>query len=173
MDPYLQYMQDHPPRCIASCAAVPSDEMESIARGAYGAYTTVFQIGGNDGRQEWPVWGHVESGHPMRSSPILVGSSQVDDAVFVFDEMRDGYNGEFDLAFGPDETAGPPTEVSCPECGTNLLSLTAVFQYSGDNEELDEDDLIARRQDFFAWFALLARCSKCPWKGVIADIECA
>lgn len=173
MDPYIQYMQDHPPRCIVSCAAVPTDEMAAFAGDDYGTYASIFQIRNEAGQREWLVWGASDAGDAAKRSPVLVGSAQRDHAVFVFDETCDGYNGEFGLSDDSKEVPVYQTAVNCPECGADRFNLTAVFQYSGDNEELNEDDLIARRQDFFAWFALLGCCTKCPWKGVIANVECA
>jgi hypothetical protein len=163
MDEYIRYMWEHPPRCTAKTTSPASSEFLRAAEDELGDYSTVFQIRSAAGESVFPLWTGTDGA-------VLVGSSTPDQAIFAFNPSHDGYNGEFGL--GPTEVRSEERFV-CPGCGHDRFTAAAAFQYSGNNEELDEPELVERRQDFFSWFALLACCEKCGWNGTVASVECA
>lgn len=68
--------------------------------------------------------------------------------MFWFDSRKHGYDGEFGHL--KSRRTGTPNPYHRPRCGHDRFRVTAVFQYSGDNEELDDREHLSRIQDFFS-----------------------
>lgn len=168
---YMTYFWQNPPRCVRPVAAVadPKDTHDEDNR--FHALTTHFYIRPDGHDEAYTVYGRPTRESPLLASPIRIGSPKADRAVFAFDAASDGWDGEW-----RDKTLpSPPARMKqlvCPSCQGRLFRLRAAFEYPGDDEGLD-DSARERRQDFFTWFWLVARCASCGRRDVVADVECA
>jgi hypothetical protein len=135
----------------------------------YGELVSVFRIapGGEPGALT--LWGRLNAFDQL-SGPIAVGGPTRKAAAFFFDPATDGYDGETGTGL---RRSKPLEQVHCSRCGGAKFHFIAAFQYSGDNEELQDAKDIAHVQDFFSWFALRSKCEQCGTSKIIADVECA
>lgn len=174
MEVYMRHMWAHPPRCAAGRVEKAPAEAAEMVRGIFGPLTTVFEVPIPEGAAGHRVWARPfpKADAWSRLSPFLLGSDDPKKALFVFDERKDGYDGEFGhLDKGK---AAKAAEYRCSFCkkGREFGALVG-FQYNGNNEELDDPKLIERRQDFFSWFVLATACAACGEIAITGDVECA
>ncbi len=170
---YMAHMWANPPRCVAAVALRPTEKQIATLQLGEGRYTTMFHIAPRAEHAPLQVWGAPASNdNSGLASPILAGAPIRSLAPFVFDARTDGYNGEFGLTLNG-SSKKRSRSFTCPKCNHDHFHLTALFQYSGNNEELTDPALIARRQDFFSGFTLRGRCAQCRRKVEIASVECS
>jgi hypothetical protein len=171
---YIERLWAHPPTCVLpNCTPVKGAERKAVTN-AYGRAATGFLITRSDKPEAHSIWlrRRTVDGEIKLVDPVYVGGPTRQSSVFVFDGARHGFDGEFGQAAPRSKKAAEPFH--CPRCGHDKFFCTAIFQYSGENnEELDDASLIARVQDFFSWFALRTRCGSCKHSAIILDIECA
>jgi hypothetical protein len=164
-----RYMNAHPPRAIASVAFAAHETLRKQAVEAYGDYTTTFGLRCACGSTTW----HVRLGHGEyeKVAAVSVACPGCKAAVDCFDVRHDGYDAEAQASH-PGAAPASWTTHSCSICQDDRFLLGLTFQYSGDDEELDDPSDVARKQDFYSWFVAAARC-ECGMIDEVASIECA
>lgn len=166
---YVARLRAHPPRCIAAVAiAASAQEVRAMER-QYGELISVFRIAPGGEPAALSLWGRLNEFDQL-DGPIAVGGPTRKAAACFFDPAIDGYDGEVG---GGTRRSKPLEQVHCSRCGHEKFRFVAAFQYSGENEELEDPKDIAHVEDFFSWFALRSRCDQCGKSKIIADVECA
>lgn len=166
---YVARLRAHPPRCIAAVAGAASTQEIRAMERQYGELISVFRIAPGGEPAALSLWGRLNEFDRL-DGPIAVGGPTRKAAAFFFDPAIDGYDGEV----GQGRRRSKPLEqVHCSRCGHEKFRFVAAFQYSGENEELEDPKDIAHVEDFFSWFALRSRCDQCGKSKIIADVECA
>ncbi len=170
-DAYIRTMRENPPRCVKGVAMpAMARELEEVNR-EYGSFTSTFAVRAD---APLPLWVRTVTYDEKSTEfvpPYAIGSH--DTPHFQFDHRRDGYDGEFGH-WDDHQPMGKEGwhQHACPTCNSKLFRFTVAFQYSGNNEELTEPARIARRQDYYSWFILIARCAACSALSWF-DWECA
>lgn len=160
------------PRCLGNAAShAPNAKLPPELDGHLRAQHTPFAITGPDARKGVTLYGGASQHDDLVHSPIRAGSLKTDRALFEFDELCHGWDGEHrEGEFrAPDRTM---MQFKCPTCDGRHFQLHAVCEYPTDLDELD-DDKKDRAEDFFTWFWVHAGCTGCQWSGIAASIECA
>jgi hypothetical protein len=166
---YLARLRANPPRCIAAVAGAASTQEVRAMERQYGKLISVFRIAPGGEPAALSLWGRLNEFDHL-DGPIAVGGPTRRAAAFFFDPAIDGYDGEV----GQGRRRSKPLEqVHCSRCGHEKFRFVAAFQYSGENEELEDPKDIAHVEDFFSWFALRSKCDQCGKTKIIADVECA
>lgn len=171
---WLSQLSKKPPRCIRDVAVPARNGRGKQAPGHPGAGTTLFEIRVRGEDKPLTVYGRPLADDTGLGSPIMVGSLKLERAVFMFEALLDGWDGENSgNAESPFPLDRPRlVQFKCPRCDGRHFHLRAAFEYPDDLDELNDQER-ARTEDFFTWFWILGRCSGCQWEGTIADIECA
>ncbi|GMV26357.1 MAG: hypothetical protein AMXMBFR58_23880 [Phycisphaerae bacterium] len=160
------------PACLRESAQPDSSALLPGAEEIRRDNTTVFAIRAPGEVTGTGFYGAPVANSHLLSSPIRVGSLKPERALFEFDELRHGWDGE--QREGP---FAPPNrrlkQFKCPTCDGRNFALHTIFEYPPDFEDDLEGEHRSRPQDFFTWFWLHARCTACNWSGIAADIECA
>jgi hypothetical protein len=168
----MEHVWSHPPRIARGLARRLSyvERLERPLDTRFGSNCTQFSLIGPEGCAATTVFG-VQRKDLTFVSPICLGSPDQQRAWFTFNDAIHGYDGEM----FPDLSRSPRAlrQLVCPTCSGRLFECSAVFEYPCDREGLEEDDLWARREDFFTWFYLVARCAACGWQRTVASVECA
>lgn len=166
---YIARLQAHPPRCIAAVAGAASTQEIRAMQRQCGNLTSVFRVAPGGESVPLTLWGRLNSFDQL-AGPIAIGGPTRKAAAFFFDPATDGYDGEMGTA---PRRSKPLEQVHCSRCGHEKFRFVAAFQYSGENEELQDPNDIAHVEDFFSWFALRSKCDQCGKIKIIADVECA
>ena len=168
-DEYIEYMLANPPRAIASSACPPHDALAERALENYGAYSTTFGLRCSCGSSTWRVT--LDRDEYDEAVAVAASCSRCAKETVCFDIRHHGYNGEAGIV--------PATEASvksvvreCASCSSQTSTLALTFQYSGNDEELNDPAEVARKQDFFSWFFAVCRC-ECGAIDEVASVECA
>lgn len=107
------------------------------------------------------------------AAPISLACRACGNTQQIFSPACDGHDGEAGCSAGV-LGSGEPVEFPCAKCAETAHSVAVSLEYSiGDEEMEDEEDFAARPQDFFTWFSLHARCTKCGHLADVTDYECA
>ena len=163
-DDEMKYMEEHPPRCLRGHSMVASDELRNFIQKDYGRHTTVFSLRCSCGQSDF------ESSVPDGFGPVTVVCKNCNSDWVLFDPAIHGYDGELGHNSGM-ETAGSK-RCSC-ECGCGVFSLTCGFQYSGETEILEEEEIDIAPEDLYGWFVLVGKCASCKQAKLLLDWECA
>jgi len=161
-----EYMQKHPPSCVGADAAPAPVELRDLIQGKYGSNTSVFGLLCSCGENQFAV-----SVPDDGLGPVVVKCARCALQRTVFDPQKHGYDGV--LGHNEETEVSPPSPRSCPKCRTSTFGLATGFQYSGETDILEEDDLAIKPEDLFGWFVLAGRCTSCGESSVLADVECA
>lgn len=72
-----------------------------------------------------------------------------------------------------DKAAGALETVfcECAHCKGHTLEVYARFEYPDDL--FDDPFFAGQEQEFFSWFTLVGKCSKCSTMASFIDFECA
>jgi hypothetical protein len=187
---YIQYVHQHPPRCIIELMSVPTKHSKptfrlppdlSVYHSGYGeegeeSDTASFIIGCSCGHRAVNLLGYYVSSETSRGSVGFVGPLSLEcekcgKLSTFFDSRKHGYDGEQGVntyIIGE----GKSDKFACPRCGPTLLIVCANFTYHGaeDSSELMQKN---RTQDFFRGFDVAGQCLKCNGLIEITSFECA
>lgn len=179
----MSYYWSRPPRCIRTVGAISSPDTDPKFVTELHEATTCFNVlplalGKSDKNKlsALPIYGLRTPDEPLLASPIRIGSTNSDRAIFSFDSHVDGYDAEIaamDRKLPREAKPRRLKQLVCPDCQGRLFHARAAFEYPLDEELKDDPACWSHRQDFFTWFWLEAQCATCPWRALVADIECA
>lgn len=111
---------------------------------------------------------------PIFVAPIVLDCPKCRRRTQLFDTRCDGYDAQCGGPTTGMTGTGTPDHFVCPNCGHREFVPRVSLNYSLDDEEMDDwDELASRPQDFFDWFSLSAKCSKCGVSSDVTDYECA
>jgi hypothetical protein len=166
MENEIEYMRDHPPRCLDGLCRPAPDELLSFLQKQFGADSTVFTPV-CECSQEFVTVSSSEG-----FSPTSISCSQCGKGRVVFDPTQHGYDGE--LGHNADTEMATAEPVICSKCGGEHLRLALCFQYSGETDVLeDEDPPDVKPEDLFGWVMIAGQCAKCQAIQEVCQGECA
>jgi hypothetical protein len=119
------------------------------------------------------VSGADEDSESMFVGPLALRCPACGATNHLMDPRQDGYDAELgdSAAITGD---GDRCPYHCAECQSTLFQVSAVLEYSVEDEEMqDWPELAARPQDFFTGFILLGRCDPGEHLHDIVSYECA
>ena len=159
VDEELEYMKKHPPRCIRGHTSKVSQDIEEFSQKNYGKNITVFAIKCKCGSPSGKLLVPDEFG------PISFKCHECANNMVVFDPAQHGYDGE--LGHNNEIKKSDSHKYKCVCCGENTFVNACGFQYSGETDVLEDEELDIQPEDLYGWFFLMAKCKKC------GNIECA
>lgn len=163
-DDEIKYMEQHPPRCIKEHSVASSEELRHFIQKNYGDHTTVFSVRCNCGQSNFQVVLTDDFG------PVTVICKNCNSHWELFDPSIHGFDGEL----GNNKGIERPGNKSCfCECGSGVFALTCGFQYSGETDILEEEEIVIAPEDLYGWFVLVGKCASCREIKVLLDWECA
>jgi hypothetical protein len=188
-DKFVQYVHQHPPRCISGLNAKPTRHHKptirlpghlTIYHGQYGegdipgVDTASFAIGCPCGCPAVYLLGYYVTSEGCRNDTIFAGPLSLEcpqcGAVSeFFDTRKHGYDGEQGLntsILGK----GKPDRFACPRCGERPVIVCPNFSYQGIEEFLGE--MRERREDFFNSLDIVVQCTKCNSLVEATSFEC-
>ena len=175
---FVQYVHQHPPRCISGVNAVPTQHFRPTLRLPRHLSTYHGQYGDGDIHGVDPVSSVIGCSCGCRAV-YLLGYNVLDegpgkDMVLVgplsvkcqecgrvskfFDTREHGYDGEQGCntyIIGK----GKPNKFSCPRCGEAPMIVCVNFSYQG--VEGFRGEMRKRKQDFFNTLGVVVQCTKC------------
>jgi Zn finger protein HypA/HybF involved in hydrogenase expression len=158
-------MSQVPPRCIENNATQSSESLISLIRKDYGENIEAYAIQCKCGETELiPV-------APIGMGLVSFNCPSCGDNQLLFDPKRDGYDGE--LGNNDNMDMEEPVLFICPQCGGEEFSLACAFQYSGEDDVLEDEEIEKKPQDLFGWFIFAGECVVCGKTTTICDCECA
>ena len=182
---YIQYVHEHPPRCIAGLNPKPTLHFEPTLRlpphltvyyGQYDVADTVsFVIGCPCGNRAVYLLGYfIETGGRHNDS-IFVGPLSLECPKCgliseFFDTRQHGYDGEQGInthTIGE----GKPDKFACPHCGEAQMIVSPNFCYQGAEDF--QGEMQERLQEFFGGFDVVGQCTRCNALVEITSFECA
>jgi hypothetical protein len=179
----IQYVLEHPPRCIAALRpkpvvlAVPTLRLPrnySIYQGTYDHEDIAsFVVGCTCGCPSVYLLGYYITDKKKFSGfvgPLSIECSACSLVSEVFDTRKHGYDGEQGVNTHY-VGEGVPTRFNCPICGVVPMIVSTNFAYS-DFAKLPSD-MRARAQDFFDGFDIVCQCTRCNSVIEVTSFECA
>ena len=165
-----------PARCVSLFNV--STKGEAIPNGKLQDQSVKFQLACTCGAGEFSILGFpmpspAYPGQTIFAAPISLSCYACGKTEPLFKPSHDGYDGEIDSSASV-AGSGNPSKFLCPKCeGTTHLTAVSL-EYSIDDDEMEDwEELAAKPQDFFTWFSLFAKCTKCGYQADVADYECA
>ncbi len=158
-------MDHSPPKCILSNCKQALPDLRSFIEKDFGNHTSVFGIKCKCGQENLTVSIAEEFG------PVLVRCPVCKAKAFIFNPLHHGYEGARGLNEGVE--IDEPNVYNCSKCKNSTFNLASGFQYSGESDILEEEDLDINPEDLFGWFVVSGKCEKCEQVSLITDIECA
>ena len=165
-DDEIRHMEKHPPCCVGQDIAPASAELTELIQADYGSNTTVFALRCSCG-EDCSTVSLVQDGF----GPVSLKCARCATQRTVFDPLKHGYDGAVGNNQGME--FGTPLVRPCPKCGASTFQVAAGFQYSGETDILEHEELDIKPEDLFSWFVLGGKCSSCGQCTILADIECA
>ena len=191
----LNYLRNHPPRCIAGFKVRPvtmrgvvfdghasPSQLNSDASGVKieGAEHTnpVFWLVCTCGHDTHFILGHYWRNPdyhnvPVFVSPLALRCSDCGKVTEIIDTDIHGYDAEIGAIPTNYRGEGERAEFACDMCGPSEFQAFARFEYSSDLFERKSDKFRGREQDLFSWFSLVGKCAGCGRLLSVADFECA
>jgi predicted RNA-binding Zn-ribbon protein involved in translation (DUF1610 family) len=158
-------MSQVPPRCIEHIATQPAESIISLIRKDYGEDIDAFAIRCKCGETELIPVAPTGMGLVSFNCPAC-GNNHI-----IFDPKRDGYDGEF--GHNDNMEMEVPVLFKCPQCSGEEFRLSCAFQYSGEDDVLEDDEIEKKPQDLFGWFIFAGECVVCGKTTTIYYCECA
>ncbi len=165
-DAEMNYMKKHAPSCLGQPVASAPADLKKLIQANYSSNTAVFAPRCSCGENRMIVF-LPEGGF----GPVSLKCAGCASQRIVFDPLKHGYDG----AVGNNEgmEGGLPSQTqACPKCGGSAFCVAAGFQYSGETDILEEEDLDSKPEDLFGWFVLAGKCLACGQQTILADLEC-
>ncbi len=191
----IQYVREHPPRCIASLNpkvvehAIPTLRLpwlDSIYHENYDWENTVsFMLRCPCGFPSIYLLGYCVNVDNASTEtgfvgPLSIECSKCSTIAEIFDTRKHGYDGEQGVntciwvnlhVFKPCYRRRGARHYACPICGVTPLIVSANFHYT-DFEDLGPE-MRKRAQDFFDGFDVVGQCTRCHSVIEITSFECA
>jgi hypothetical protein len=185
MESVIQYVHQHPPRCVIGLRPKPTSHSNPTIRlpshlSVYGglydsSHIASFLIGCPCGHQSAYLLGYYVNIEPRAEDTIFVGPLSLEcpkcrQVTAFFDTRKHGYDGEQGInthMIGE----GNPHRFACPDCGVTPLILCVNFSYQG-TEDL-KGNMRQRLQDFFEGVDIVGQCTQCTSLIEITSFECA
>jgi hypothetical protein len=191
-----EYYRSHLPRCLASFRATPANvpDWHFDGHGSLSEFkakfpgkqiqapehiNTVFQMSCKCGSDSFFVfayaWNNPKApGQFVFLSPISLQCETCKASAELFDCAVHGHDAEYGNSPPSMRAEGKREEVECGGCDLNkVLQVFVRFEYPDDLLRADFKELDGRQQDFFTWFSLLGKCTKCSSLLPIGEYECA
>jgi hypothetical protein len=172
----LAYVRSHPPKCLTAFHTSPA-VFTGRLDGHGEPVNSFFEVHCPCGSKEhqvlcYPIV-HPDSGDVVLVGPIALRCKKCRRTSELFDAKQHGYDAEHGTAPRRLCGEGERTAFVCPQCQTANFGVVARFEYSSDGLYDDDEQLIARAEDYFTWFTLLGRCAGCSKETHIVEFECA
>ncbi len=172
----VEQARTNPARCLQSYRVTldPSLERRTWDNIGIARFVVSCQCGeANLGILGYPHNPDADSPDAVFLAPLSLACESCKQVRPLFDPRRDGYDAEIESPTGMTGD-GQPTEFACAECGARAFLPVVAFQYSLEDEEMEDWEELAKRPgDFFDWFSLSATCSACGIVNEVTDYECA
>jgi phage FluMu protein Com len=183
---FVQYVHKHPPRCISSVNAKPTERSEpslrlprhqSIYHGYHSkdADTASFVVGCPCGCWVTYLLGYYVTSEGSRRAdtgfvgPLCLECPQCRTVSEFFDTRKHGHDGEQGVNTHIIGT-GRPNRFACPRCGEVPVIVLANFSYQG--VEHFRGEMRERKQDFFNTFDVVVWCPECKVLVEVTSFEC-
>ena len=187
-----QRMLTQPPRCLAPFVATlaQAGELPRVRFDGHGeSDQSIFRVrcacGGDTFRVRGSFHAKDYRGEPLNffGDPLELLCASCGSERLLFDGDKDGYNPEIeaaeDLVRPPpprgNEPEAPRVEHGCTQCGNRSMLIWTRFEQTAETcEDSFAESLTGeRQQDFFSWFTLVGRCTKCNALQTVTEFECA
>lgn len=186
---FLQYVYQHPPRCISGVNVKPTEHSKptlrlpsnlSVYHGQYGegdihgVDTVSFVIGCPCSCRAVHLLGYYATSESRRNDRVFVGPLSLECPKCgvvsnFFDARQHGHDGE--QGINTHITGkGKPDRFACPHCGEAPVVVYVNFSYQGGEEFRDE--MRERKQDFFNTLDVAVECTKCSDLIEVTSFEC-
>lgn len=173
MDDYIKYMWETPPRCIKEHAIQPHKKLRKILLKNYGNYCTVFGLACTCGNTLFQIKGENIQDYEGIIDPISLICRKCSKSFIIFDSSIHGYDGELGENEENEERV-TKNIFKCKKCDNDIFEIASMFQYSGDEKELvDEENIDKNPEDLFGCFACHSLCNNCGRKYEVTSIECS
>lgn len=185
MNAYIQFVHDHPPRCIVGLNPMPTQALKptlqlpphlTVYHGLGGEPNPAsFVIGCPCGNRAVNLLGYYVFIDDRKRTRIFVGPLSLECPKCgvtkeFFDTRKHGWDGE--QGVNTHITGeGSPDRFACPRCGIQPMIVAAEFFYSEPYDTPSGGQ--ARSQDFFGGIAVLAQCTCCNSLVEVTSFECA
>lgn len=186
---FVQYVHQHPPRCVANVNAKPTQHFKptlrlpghlSIYYEGYGegdiagVDTASFIIGCPCNCRTVYLLGYCVTAEGHREDtyfgvPLSIECTTCGAISEFFDTREHGRDGEQGCnthRIG----VGKPDRFACPHCGEAPGIVCVNFSYQGV-EDFD-DEMLERKQDFFNTLDVVVQCMKCNALIEVTSFEC-
>jgi ribosomal protein S27E len=166
MNKEIEYMKEHPPRCLGTHRRPASSELRDFIQKELGRDSTVFT----------PLCAcsneYLGFRLPEHYGPTAIACPKCSETRVVFDFTKHGYDGE--LGHNDGLEADPVRTLACTECGHETFEMGFGFQYAGETDILEEDeDIQIKPEDLFGWLMIAAKCAECGHLQTVTNYECA
>jgi hypothetical protein len=173
---FMEWMWDHPPRCVSGIVHEAAEQLAQRLRREYGEDSTCFGVHCTCGNRVLGVSTLLltERGQELIVPPISIVCDKCGQETVIFDSEKHGWDAETGAFAYKHE--GVRSKYGCPKCKGDVFEIAVSFQYGIDQDEfreLLEDSEFKRRQDFFDWFCVIVLCRSCGEICEIVSYECA
>ena len=159
-------MNDGLPRCLGGHAVRAPEALREHLASQFGSSTTIVSPVCSCGE------GALEVTAASGFGPVRVTCPACRARRVIFDPTIHGYDGE--LGINREMSVDADQPFACPSCAARVFDVAACFQYSGEDEILEDASAPpVAREDLFGWAAFAVRCHGCGHIADVADIECA
>ncbi len=168
-----QFIQAHPPRCIAFFSAeVVSPELDDSVETSVTCRLTC-QCGNALGEVMGHTWRNPDTGIVLFACPLSIRCPSCASVTEIFDIAQHGYDAELGHgAFGA-RGEGEPESFICERCQCRDMELSVHLEYSDDLFDEEFVEARGKEQDLFTGFSIAGKCRNCRQQINISDYECA
>jgi hypothetical protein len=184
LEEMIAFYNEHPPYCLAGFSVNPVT-LDGITYDGHGEATnSLFQISCQCGGRAHNLI--AESAHQrveMRGEDLVADNFSVKCTACkkqtpLFDAALHGYDAEVSKIEEPtvSKNESPkrylyPLVYSCQNCNERAFEIFTRFEYPEDI--LDDPEFPNNVHDFFSWFTVVVRCTKCLSVSKPVEYECA
>jgi hypothetical protein len=165
-DDEMQYMINHAPTCIVNIKTDAINEARNSIQSDFGDNTTVFGIKCNCGNDKVRIIISESNGHVHISCPKCSNTTEI------FNPSVHGYEGALGLR-EKDANEDEAESYICQNCNSTEFVIATGYQYAGETDVLEDDDLDVKPEDLFGTYIVCVKCVKCGEIEIIYNFECA